>query len=122
MNQKEFKKVVDGVLAELPKQFQRRLHNIAVVIEKRPSKRRLEEMGLDPKHDALYGLYEGTPISERSGLHAPIFPDRITIFSEPLMRDYPDPDELRRQIRLTVIHEIAHYFGMDEKKIRGIGY
>ena len=79
-------------------------------------------MDLDPQRDTLYGLYEGTPISERSGLHAQIFPDKITIFSEPLLRDFPDSDELRRQIRLTVLHEVAHYFGMGEKKIRGIGY
>ncbi|MGH7829629.1 MAG: metallopeptidase family protein [Candidatus Binatia bacterium] len=122
MNQREFRKIVDAVLAELPKEFRRRFQNIAIIIEKKPSKRRLEEMELDPKHDTLYGLYEGTPISERSGLHAPIFPDKITIFSEPLLRDFPDSDELRRQIRLTVLHEVAHFFGMDEKKIRGIGY
>jgi predicted Zn-dependent protease with MMP-like domain len=121
-NNRDFRKVVEDALEDLPKQFRTHFQNIAVIIEKKPSKKRLEEMDLDPRHDTLYGLYEGTPLSERSGLHPPIFPDRITIFTEPLMRDFPDPDELRRQIRLTVLHEVAHFFGIDEKKIRGLGY
>ncbi len=79
-------------------------------------------MGLNPQRDVLYGLYEGTPLSERSALNPPLLPDKITIFSEPLMRDFPDPAELRNQIRLTLLHEIAHYFGMDEEEIEDLGY
>jgi predicted Zn-dependent protease with MMP-like domain len=49
-------------------------------------------------------------------------PDKITIFAEPLLRDFPDPEELREEIRLTVVHEIAHYFGMDEEEVEDLGY
>ena len=110
------------MLERLPEEFRGRLHNVAVVIEKKPKISQLKAMGLDPQEDVLYGLYEGTPLSERSALEPPLLPDKITIFSEPLLRDFPDTIELRRQIRLTLLHEIAHYFGMDEEKIEDLGY
>ena len=110
------------MLERLPKEFLSRLHNVEIVIEKRPTKSRLKAMGLDPQQDALYGLYEGTPLSERSALQPPLLPDKITIFSEPLLRDFSDPAELRKQIRLTLLHEIGHYFGMDEEEIEDLGY
>lgn len=110
------------MLERLPEEFLSRLHNVAIVIEKRPKNSQLKAMGLDPRRDALYGLYEGTPLPERSALYPPVLPDKITIFSEPLTRDFPDPVKLRNQIRLTLLHEIAHYFGMDEKEIEKLGY
>ena len=106
------------MLERLPEEFRGRLHNVAIVIEKKPKISQLKAMGLDPQGDALYGLYEGTPLSERSVMEPPLLPDKITIFSEPLLRDFPDTIELRRQIRLTLLHEIAHYFGMDEETIK----
>ena len=78
--------------------------------------------GLDPNHDTLDGLYQGVPLPERSQFDPPILPDKITIFSEPLLQDFPDPEELRSEIRLTVLHEIAHFFGMDEDAIDDLGY
>ena len=122
MDQKELKKEVNQVLDRLPREFRSRLLNVEIVIEKRPKKSQLKAMGLDPQLDALYGLYEGTPLPERSAVYPPVLPDKITIFSEPLNRDFPDPPELRKQIRLTLLHEIAHYFGIDEKKIEDLGY
>jgi predicted Zn-dependent protease with MMP-like domain len=122
MEPKEIKNEVLQVLERLPEKFRSRLHNLEIVIEKRPKKGHLKAMGLDPKNDMLYGLYQGTPLPERSALHPPLLPDKITIFSEPLTRDFPDPAELRNQIRLTVLHEIAHYFGMDEEEIEKLGY
>ena len=106
----------------LPEEFRSRLHNVAIVIEKRPKKSQLKAMGLDPQQDVLYGLYEGTPLSERSALQPPLLPDKITLFSEPLLRDFSNPLELRNQIRLTLLHEIAHYFGMGEEEIEDLGY
>lgn len=79
-------------------------------------------MGLDPEVETLYGIYEGVPLPERSAFDPPCLPDRITIFSEPLLADFPEPTELRRQVRLTVLHEIAHYFGMEETEIERLGY
>ncbi len=122
MDQNEFKEEAARVLERLPKEFRNRLHNVEIVIEKKPQKSQLKAMGLDPQRSVLYGLYEGTHLSERSALHPPLLPDKITLFSESLTRDFQDPTELRNQIRLTILHEIAHYFGMDEAKIEKLGY
>lgn len=92
------------------------------MVEGKPGKELLLAEGLDPRHDTLYGLYQGVPLPDRSAFYPPILPDKITIFSEPLLRDFTDPEELREQIRLTVLHEIAHYFGMDEDDIDKLGY
>lgn len=110
------------MLDGLPKEFRDRLHNIEVVVQKRPSRRQLRDMELDSDDDSVYGLYEGIPLPGRSESFPPILPDKITIFSEPLLRDFSDPEELREEIRLTVIHEIAHYFGMDDDEIDKLGY
>jgi len=122
LEHKEIKQEVAQVLDRLPEEFRSRLHNVEIVIEQRPEKNQLVAMGLDPQRDVLYGLYEGTPLPERSSVYPPALPDKITIFSEPLIRDYQDPTELRKQIGITLIHEIAHYFGIDEKKIEKLGY
>jgi len=122
MDRKDIEREVARALDRLPKEFRARIHNVEIVVEKEPTKKRLRELDLDPDQDVLYGLYEGTPLSERSVSYTPLLPDRITIFSEPLMRDFPDPMERRRQIRLTLVHEIAHYFGMDDEEIEDLGY
>ena len=110
------------MLDRLPEEFRQQLGNVEIVIEKRPSAELLREEDLDPSCDTLYGIYQGVPLPERSLLDPPLLPDKITIFSEPLLQDFPDPEELREQIRLTVLHEIAHYFGMDDDEIEDLGY
>ncbi len=122
MDKNEIRKEVARVLDKLPKQFRKQLHNVEVVIEERPGEELFLDAGLDPEYDTLYGLYQGVPLPDRSSLYPPILPDKITIFSEPLLRDFPDPDELREQIRITVLHEIAHYFGFDDDEIDKLGY
>lgn len=122
MNSIEIRKQVVRILDKLPKQFRQHLSNIEIVVEARPGKELLLAEGLDPRHDTLYGLYQGVPLPDRSAFYPPILPDKITIFSEPLLRDFADPEELREQIRVTVLHEIAHYFGMDEDAIDKLGY
>ena len=122
MTHHEIRREVVRVLDRLPKRFRDGLHNLEIVVEKRPSAGLLRAEGLDPRQDTLYGLYQGVPLPDRSAFDPPILPDKITIFSEPLLEDFPDPEELREQIRLTVLHEIAHYFGMDEEEIEDLGY
>jgi predicted Zn-dependent protease with MMP-like domain len=122
LDHQSVKKELAHVLDGLPEEFRSRLHNVEIVIEQRPTKSLLRSVGLDPNRGTLYGLYQGTPLPDRSTFSPPILPDKITIFSEPLLRDFQDPEELRRQIRLTLLHEIAHYFGMDEDEIEKLGY
>lgn len=122
MDHKEIRKEVARVLDQIPRAFRNRLQNLEIVVEKTPPKDLLLAEGLDPGGDTLYGIYQGVPLPDRSELFPPILPDKITIFSQPLIEDFPDPQELREQIRLTVLHEIAHYFGMDEDEIDKLGY
>ena len=118
----QIKKEVTGILDRLPRRFREQLRNVEFVVEERPSVDLLRAEGLDPHCDTLYGIYQGVPLPDRSSLDPPLLPDKITIFAEPLMQDFPDPEELRDEIRLTVLHEIAHYFGMDEEEVEDLGY
>lgn len=122
MNYDQLNKEVTRIIDSLPRRFREQLRNVEFVVEDRPSPDLLRAEGLDPRHDSLYGIYQGVPLPERSSLDPPLLPDKISIFAEPLMEDFPDPDELRNEIRLTVLHEIAHYFGMDEDEIEELGY
>jgi predicted Zn-dependent protease with MMP-like domain len=122
LNYDQLRKEVSRVVDRLPRRFREQLRNVAFVVEERPSPALLRAEGLDPRCDTLYGIYQGVPLPERSTLDPPLLPDKITIFAEPLLRDFPDLDELREEIRLTVLHEIAHYFGMDEDEVEKLGY
>ncbi|MGB7951799.1 MAG: metallopeptidase family protein [Candidatus Binatia bacterium] len=122
MDKDAIRQEVARVLDKLPRQFRKRLQNVEVVIEEWPTKDLLLDVGLDPRHDSLYGLYQGVPLPDRSSTYPPILPDKISIFSGPLLEDFSDPDELREQIRTTLLHEIAHYFGFDDDEIDKLGY
>lgn len=122
MNHQDIRTEVARLIDRLPRQFREQLRNVEFVVEDRPSEELLLAEDMDPEEDTLYGLYQGIPLPERSSLDPPLLPDKITIFAEPLLADFPDPEELREEIRLTVLHEIAHYFGMDEEEIEDLGY
>jgi predicted Zn-dependent protease with MMP-like domain len=122
LDHREIRKEVARVIDRLPRRFRAQLHNVEFVVEKRPAAALLVAEGLDPRRDTLFGIYQGVPLPERSALDPPLLPDKITIFSEPLLESFPDLEDLRAQIRFTVLHEIAHYFGMDEEEIEELGY
>ena len=122
MDYQAIRKEVARIVDRLPRQFREQLRNVEFVVEERPSHDLLRAEGLDPRHDTLYGIYQGVPLSDRSSLDPPLLPDKITIFAAPLLEDFPDPEDLHEEIRLTVLHEIAHYFGMDEEEIEDLGY
>ena len=96
-----FEEIVEAALAEIPPELAAGLENVAIVIE--------EERADDPE---LFGLWEAEDY----------MPDKITIFRRPLVRSFPDPDELQEEIRITVLHELAHYFGIDEDRLDELGY
>lgn len=122
MDHQEIRKEVARIVDRLPREFREQLRNVEFVVEKRPSRELLLGEGLDPQNDTIYGIYQGVPLPERSSLDPPLLPDKITIFADPLSEDFPNPDDLREEIRLTVLHEIAHYFGMDEDQVEDLGY
>jgi predicted Zn-dependent protease with MMP-like domain len=98
-------------LSELPAQYAERLDNVDFLVARAPSPRDRRRLGL---RGTLYGLYEGIPLTRRSFGYDLAVPDKITLFWGPLLRDFPDEPELSDQVRKTVLHEIAHYFGLDE--------
>jgi predicted Zn-dependent protease with MMP-like domain len=120
MTRDDFETLVAEALDRIPDEFARYLENVAVVVEEDPDPDTLRDMGLDPRRDSLYGLYQGVPLKQRRHDFAGL-PDRITIYAGPLMRDF-SPRRLRRQIEITVVHEIAHFFGLDETTVRRLGY
>ena len=122
MDDNEIRDEVVRVLDKLPRRFRKHLQNIEIVVEDKPARDLMLSVGLDPRHDTLYGLYQGVPLPDRSAFYPPILPDKITIFSQPLLKDFSDPEELRDQIRTTVLHEIAHFFGFDDDEIDKLGY
>lgn len=122
MDHDELREEVARVLDKLPRRFRQQLRNLEIVVEEWPDREVLRSVGLDPRRDTLYGLYQGIPLTERSSFYPPILPDKITIFAAPLQRDFSDPDELREEIRTTVLHEVAHYFGFDDDEIDKLGY
>jgi predicted Zn-dependent protease with MMP-like domain len=121
MDRAEFERLVAEALDGIPHEFARHLENVTILIEDEPSAEQLQSVGLDPRRETLYGLYQGTPLPGRPYDFAGL-PDHVTIFARPLMRDYRSADELRRQVQRTVVHEIAHFFGFDERRIRSLGF
>jgi predicted Zn-dependent protease with MMP-like domain len=97
-----FEEHVQRALDGLPPKFARALENVAVVIE--------DENAVEPD---LYGLFEGG---------GDLLPDKVTIYRLPLEGDFPDPEELEEEIRVTVLHELGHYFGLDEDRLGELGY
>ena len=102
---------VRSALDELPPHLADALRNLAVVVE--------DEHPEDPD---LFGLYEGVPLTERSSQDSGHLPDRITIYRLPLEESFDDPVEREDEIRITVLHELAHYFGIDEDRLIQLGY
>lgn len=103
---REFDELVERAVRKIPARYRRRLHNVAFVVE---------TQGPDPN---LLGLYEGTPLTHRSVYQSFTMPDRITIFQRPHERLAKDPRHLAKLVEDTVWHEVAHYFGMDEARVR----
>jgi predicted Zn-dependent protease with MMP-like domain len=121
MKRADFDRVLRQAIDRLPEMFRGALDNLAVVVEDRPPGWLLRELGVPPG-ETLYGLYHGIPLPERSVLDSGNLPDKISIYRVPLEADFPDRNELAREIRMTLLHEIGHYFGMDEEELARLGY
>jgi len=117
MDPREFDEMVEQALAKVPRRFRARMVNLAMVVEREPSKSQLGRLG-SSLGSSLLGLYEGRPLTERSVSDGFVLPDRITIFQGPHERLARDLDHLRQMVEDTVWHEVAHYFGMDERQVR----
>lgn len=111
----DFDKIISKALDSLPEKYTSRLENVAIVYADEPSPEQREQLNLRDDQ-SLYGLYQGVPLPMRGGV-VKLLPDKITIFKIPLFNSSRDNEELLKNVRHTLWHEMAHYFGLDHKRI-----
>ena len=116
LTRKEFEKVVVSALEGLPKSLKYRMENVDVVIENRVSPDLLSEIGLRSPSDLL-GLYQGIPLDQRGFYYGNVLPDKITLFQDPIESICKTKEEVEEKVREVVIHEVGHYFGLDEERL-----
>ncbi len=119
MTRERFRQLVSHAIDTIPVRFRRELRNIAIVVEDRPSPELLEEMEIVPP-DTLFGLYQGTPLTERHWDHGNTLPDRIAIYQDPIEEVCDTDDDVVTEIGETLIHEVGHYFGLSDEEIEEI--
>lgn len=118
MGREEFEAAVAEALDGLPEELGRWVENLAVVVEDEPSDELLRELELDPEAETLFGVYQGVELGQRgAGSYGGALPDRVVIFRLPLLDACDTRREVLREIRDTVVHEVGHYFGLDEDQL-----
>ena len=114
-----FERLVGRALAALPPDVAAMLDNVEIVVEDEPTPEQVDRGG-DPE-ETLFGLYEGVPLTERGVDYSLVLPDKITIFRGPLEREFRNAAEMSREVRITVVHELAHHLGFDEDRLDELG-
>jgi predicted Zn-dependent protease with MMP-like domain len=118
VSDEEFQRLIDQALSELPGEHAKNIKNIAILYELEPTPEQRFKAELRPDQ-TLLGLYEGVPLSQRQGMTR-LLPDKITLFKGPLMRRTGTLPALKEEIKHTLWHEIAHYYGLNHDKIRDL--
>jgi len=121
ISRKEFDRIVQRAIDRIPAEIRDRLDNILISVRKRPSPELLEELEI-PADETLFGVFQGTPLMERSVMEPPLFPDTIFLFQEPLFEACASIAELEEEIEITVVHELAHFLGFSEEDLAELGY
>jgi len=116
VSDKEFEDLINQSLDELPKKYVSRLNNIAIVTQDTPTEEQRKQLHLH-NNQTLYGLYEGIPLTQRGSGYNLVVPDKITIFKEPIEADVNSFSQLKQQIKHTLWHEMAHFFGLGHSRI-----
>jgi predicted Zn-dependent protease with MMP-like domain len=119
VKRRQFEHLVARVLDTLPEDIRAMLDNVAVVVQDQPSADQLAEMG---EEDTLFGLYQGVPLTRRGSDYSMVLPDKITIFRRPIEDACETPQEVAEEVRITVIHELAHHLGIDEDRLDELGW
>jgi predicted Zn-dependent protease with MMP-like domain len=119
MTRRQFEALVEKAMRKLPKSFKAKIANIAVMVEDWADDATLTEMGIEPP-DTLYGLYRGVELGHRDSTYANVLPDVITIYQGPIEEDAADEEEMAEIVRETVVHELGHYFGLDDETMHRI--
>jgi predicted Zn-dependent protease with MMP-like domain len=121
MQRHAFEQLVHQAVRELPEEFREKLRNVAIIVEDFPSLELLERMEV-PEDETLFGLYEGVPLTERGYFDDPIHPDRILIFQGEIEAACGSDEEIKAEIKITLVHEVAHFFGLDDDYLEELGY
>jgi predicted Zn-dependent protease with MMP-like domain len=121
LNDKDFDRIVKRAIRRIPEELRQHLDNVLISVRKRASEDMLEEMEVPPGEELL-GFFSGVPLVEQSVSDPPLYSDTIFIFQEPLEDMCETVEELEQEIELTVVHEIAHYFGISEERLEELGY
>lgn len=116
MDIERFEQLVNEGIKDIPQKFLDKLNNVGIVIEDNPTPEQLKKLKIR-KNYFLFGLYEGIPKTRRWG-YSDVLPDKITIFKNPIEQSARTEEEIKKIVKETVWHEIAHHFGMDEKEVR----
>ncbi len=119
MTHTEFETLVERALRTLPRRFKEKIANVAIVVEDWADEETLHELGIEPP-DTLYGLYRGIDLTRRDTSYGNVLPDTIHIYQGPVEEDCADAEEMAELVRDTVIHEIGHYFGLDDDTMEDI--
>jgi predicted Zn-dependent protease with MMP-like domain len=119
MTRRQFEALVEKAMRKLPRDFKDRIKNVAIVVEDWADDETLDEMGIEPP-DTLYGLYRGVDLTHRDSGYGNVLPDTVTIYQGPIEEDCDDEAEMAQLVRETVIHEIGHYFGLDDETMHRI--
>lgn len=120
MERARFIELIRHALEGIPEPFASHLKQVDIVVKRRPTPVDLEDADLAP-HESMYGFYRGIPLTERDSGYSLVAPDIIDIYQEPLEEDFPDEEELMDEIRITVLHELAHFFGVDDDRLEELG-
>ena len=115
----QFEALVESALKKLPRSFKQKMANIAVVVEDWADEETLRDVGIEPP-DTLYGLYRGIDLTRRDSGYGNVLPDTIHIYQGPIEEDCDDPEEMAEMVRDVVIHEVGHYFGLDDETMEDI--
>ena len=121
MDGERFREIAAEAIEALPAEFKPYLADCVLAVEPRASREKLEDLGV-PEDEELFGLYEGVALVDRHFDDLPGPPPRVTLYSEPLLEACATEAELRREIQLTVLHEVGHHFGLDEKRLEELGF
>ncbi len=121
VSEEHFSEMMEEALHEIPEPFKSKIENLVFLVEPFPSETDLARVGLTEGY-SLLGIYSGVPYTNRNTYYMNTTPDRIILFQDNIERFCDTMEELKEKIREVLIHEIAHYFGMDEDQVRAAGY
>ena len=120
MERERFQELVAEAVDGLPSELRESIHNVAILVADWPTQEQLGQVGIGHRSDLL-GLYEGIPLPNRGSGYNMVLPDKITIFQKPIEMRYRSEEKIINKIQRTVRHEIAHYFGISDARLRDIG-